>query len=70
MPQQTLRANSKKSKVRCKVEHIFAVQKDKMDFFIRTIGITRANVKIGFTNIVYNMKRLLFWEIRRASFVG
>ncbi len=70
MPQQTLRANSKKSKVRCKVEHIFAVQKDKMDFFIRTIGITRANVKIGFTNIVYNMKRLLFWEHRRTAIAG
>lgn len=67
MPQQTLRANSKKSKVRCKVEHIFAVQKDKMGFFIRTIGIIRANVKIGFANIVYNMKRLLFWEARGVT---
>ena len=66
MTQQTLRANSKKSKVRCKVEHIFAVQKDKMGLFIRTIGIIRANVKITLANIVYNMKRLTFWEKKSA----
>lgn len=69
MSQQTLRANSKKSKVRCKVEHIFAVQKDKMDLFIRTIGITRANIKIGLANMVYNMKRLIFWE-QKLAFTG
>jgi transposase, IS5 family len=36
------------------------VQKDKMDLFIRTIGIARATTKIGMANIVYNMKRLVF----------
>lgn len=66
MPVHTLRANSKKSKIRCKVEHVFAIQKDKMDLFVRTIGLDRANVKIAFANIVYNMKRLVFWENRRA----
>ena len=67
MPVHTLRANSKKSKIRCKVEHVFAVQKDKMDLFIRTIGLDRANVKIAFANIVYNMKRLVFWEARHSA---
>jgi len=66
MSRTTSRANSKKSTVRSKVEHVFAVQKDKMGLFIRTIGITRANIKIAFANIVYNMKRLIFWEQRRA----
>ncbi len=35
------------------------VQKDRMDLFIRTIGIARATTKIGMANIVYNIKRLL-----------
>lgn len=64
MPVRTQRANGKKSKIRATVEHVFAVQKDKMHLFIRTIGIKRANVKIGLANIVYNMKRLIFWENR------
>jgi transposase, IS5 family len=39
---------------------LFAVQKDKMDLFIRTVGMARATMKIGMANIVYNMKRLVF----------
>src|SRR5579863_113210 len=37
------------------------VQKDKMDLFIRTVGIA-ARVKIGMANIVYNMKRAVFLD--------
>ncbi|MBL0941930.1 MAG: transposase [Alphaproteobacteria bacterium] len=69
MPLRMLQANGKKSKIRSKVEHIFAVQKDKMSLFIRTIGLKRAHVKIGLANLVYNMKRLTFWE-QRAAFTG
>ena len=29
------------------VEHVFAEKKDRMDLFIRTVGIARARVKIG-----------------------
>jgi transposase, IS5 family len=54
------RANNAKSKIRSKVEHVYAEQKDRMDLFIRTIGIARATVKIGLANLVYNIKRLLF----------
>jgi len=60
MPDITRRANALKSKVRSHVEHVFAVQKDRMDLFIRTIGIARATTKIALANLVYNMKRLLF----------
>ncbi len=49
------RANSAKSKVRSCVEHVFAAQKDRMDLFIRTIGIARATTKIGIANLVYNI---------------
>jgi IS5 family transposase len=60
MPDFTRRANALKSKVRSHVEHVFAVQKDRMDLFVRTIGIARATTKIGMANIVYNIKRTLF----------
>ena len=54
------RANAAKSKIRSRVEHVFAEQKHRMDLFIRTIGIARATTKIGLANLVYNIKRLLF----------
>jgi hypothetical protein len=59
MPARTRKANAAKSAVRSRVEHDFAVQKDRMDLFIRTIGLAHARTKIGVTNIVYNIKRLL-----------
>ena len=60
MPEPARQANALKSKVRAQVEHVFAVQKDKMGLFIRTVGIARATMKIGMANIVYNIKRLVF----------
>jgi IS5 family transposase len=65
MPGAIRRANAAKSKIRARVEHVFAEQKDRMELFVRTIGIARAKTKIGMTNLVYNIKRLLFW--RRAA---
>jgi IS5 family transposase len=65
MPEAIRRANNAKSKIRSRVEHVFAEQKDRMDLFIRTIGIARATIKIGMANLVYNIKRLLF--LRRIA---
>ena len=65
MPEAIRRANNAKSKVRSRVEHVFAEQKDRMGLFIRTIGIARATIKIGMANLVYNIKRLLF--LRRIA---
>jgi IS5 family transposase len=62
MPDATRRANAEKSKVRSRVEHVFAAQKDRMGLFVRTIGIARTRVKIGMANLVYNFKRLVFWR--------
>ena len=59
MPETMRRANAIKSGVRSSVEHVFAVQKDKMDLFVCTIGIARATAKIGMANLVYNMRRLV-----------
>ncbi len=46
MNQRIAQGNKIKSKVRAKVEHIFASQKDKIGVFILTIGLSRAKVKI------------------------
>ena len=46
MPEAIRRANTAKSKIRSRVEHVFAEQKDRMGLFIRTIGIARAKTKI------------------------
>ena len=43
---------------------VFAEQKERMDLFIRTVGVARATTKIGLANLVYNIKRLIF--LRRA----
>lgn len=67
MPEAMSKANGRRSKVRSAVEHVFARQKDKMKLFIRTIGISRARVKIGMANIAYNMLRYVFQEGRRAG---
>lgn len=62
MPCHIQRSNAGKSVIRSRVEHVFADQKSQMGLFIRTVGITRATMKTGLTNIVYNMRRLIFLE--------
>src|SRR5271154_3440492 len=57
MPIAIAKANSRKSKVRAFVEHVFAREKGPMGLVIRTIGLHRAMVKIGLVNLTYNMKR-------------
>ena len=61
------RGNNAKSAIRARVEHVFAEQKDRMDLFIRTIGLPRAKTKIGLANLVYNLKRLVFLEREAAA---
>ena len=64
MPHAVARANAKKSKIRARVEHVFAEQKDRMGLFIRTIGIARAEAAITMANMAYNMKRWCFLDGR------
>ncbi|MEO6092228.1 MAG: hypothetical protein ABIT04_00405 [Novosphingobium sp.] len=52
MPERTAKANAAKSRVRARVEHVFAQRKDKMGPFIRTIGIKRAEAKITLAKLV------------------
>jgi len=60
-------ANRAKSKIRARVEHVFAQQKAHMGLFVRTIGIKRAETKIMLANLAYNMQRLIFHERRLAT---
>lgn len=66
MPENVRRGNATKSKVRARVEHVFAHQKAVMGLFIRTIGLHRAEAKITLANLAYNMHRLIFHERRQA----
>jgi hypothetical protein len=52
--------SSRRSKVRWAFEHVFGRRKDKLKLFIRTIGISRAKVKIGKANVTYNMLRYIW----------
>ena len=66
MPARTRQANARKSTVRSAVEHVFARQKGPMALVVRTIGIARAQVKIGLANLAYNIKRLVWLSSRPA----
>lgn len=66
MPERTAKANAAKSKVRARVEHVFAHQRDNMGLFIRTIGIKRAEAKVTLANLAYSIHRLVFHERRPA----
>ena len=54
-------ARARRSRVRARVEHVFAFQESVMGGkLVRTIGIARARTKIGMMNLVYNMRRLVW----------
>ena len=52
------RGNHTRSKTRSRVEHVFGVQAQKAGkLILRTIGMARANAKIGLRNLAYNIDR-------------
>jgi transposase, IS5 family len=56
-------ANTTRSKVRARVEHVFGHQQNSMGGkIVRTIGIARARFKIGMMNLGYNIRRLVQLE--------
>ena len=55
--------NNAKSKIRCRVEHIFGFMTNSMNgIFIRTIGMKSAEFQIGLSNLVYNICRYTFLQ--------
>jgi transposase, IS5 family len=59
LTEEQKQSNRTKSKVRARVEHVFGAQAAMGGHLVRTIGLKRAQVKIGMMNLVYNMKRLV-----------
>ena len=56
------KTNKKRSKIRVRVEHVFASQKQMAGDFVRTVGYARARIKLGLINMAYNMKRWCYLE--------
>jgi transposase, IS5 family len=53
-------ADTTRSKVRARVEHVFGDEKYAME--LRTIGVVRARRKIGMMNLVYNIRCFIILE--------
>ncbi|MBB5708628.1 hypothetical protein [Sphingopyxis panaciterrulae] len=53
--------------IRSRVEPVFADQKSRMGLLDRTVGIKRAETKIGLANLVCNIRRFLYLERINAT---
>lgn len=63
------KANTKRSKVRARVEHVFgSMTNEQGGLNFRVIGLARTKVKVGMMNIVYNMRRLV--SLHKMSLSG
>jgi transposase, IS5 family len=59
-------ANRLKASVRARVEHVYGHMETAMGgLMIHTIGLARAEVKVTFKNLAYNMQRLAFLTKQR-----
>ncbi|WP_241087467.1 hypothetical protein [Candidatus Vondammii sp. HM_W22] len=56
MNEREQEANRKRSRVRARVEHVFAQQANQL---VRSIGQASVGVKVGM-NLVYNIRRLVW----------
>jgi len=66
MPAHITRGNATRARVRSRVEHVFAAQKCRLGLVVRTVGMTRARVKIGLANLAYNFSRLAWLQAQTA----
>jgi len=66
MPAHIARGNATRSRVRAKVEHVFAAEKRRFNLVVRTVGLDRAFAKIALANLAYNFTRLAWIERRTA----
>ena len=60
LSEQQAKANAARARIRSGIEHVFAAQKHRMALFVRTVGLARAQVKIGLANLAYNFTRLVW----------
>ena len=66
MPAHIARGNATRTRMRSRVEHVFAAQKCRLGLIVRTLGMTRARVKIGLANLAYNFSRLAWLQAQTA----
>jgi transposase, IS5 family len=53
--------NKERSRIRARIEHVFGHIETAMNgCYVRTIGKTRAEAKIGLENLAYNISRFTF----------
>ena len=53
--------NRTRARTRSRIEHVFGSMTQRAgNLILRTIGINRAEVKLGLRNIAYNMERFCF----------
>ncbi len=52
--------NTRRSRTRARVEHVFGRQSQMGGKLVRSIGIVRARANIGMKNLVYNLQRFVF----------
>jgi IS5 family transposase len=64
LSEQQAKANASRARIRSGIDHVFAAQKHRMALFVRTIGLARAQVKIGMANLAYNFTRLAWLDAR------
>ena len=65
------RGDKTRSKVRARVEHVFAAQSNDMGgMLMRCIGLVRAKARIGLKNLVCNMRRLVQLKRLRSGGVA
>ena len=58
---QQKKSNTTKSRVRARVEHVFGfLHQPTGGQIIRTVGVARAEIKIGLMNLTYNLCRYSF----------
>jgi IS5 family transposase len=58
-----MRSNRRKSRIRARVEHVFAHITNSMNgFCIRSIGMMRARTNIGLINLTYNILRSVYLQ--------
>ena len=59
LPDWELQGNRTRSRIRCRIEHVFGVQAQMAGpLLLRIIGKAGAEVKIGLRNLAYNIPRL------------
>ena len=60
LTQRDKKANTRKSKVRARVEHVLgSISNEQGGLDFRVIGLSRMAVKVGMMNLVYNMRRFV-----------